>query len=172
MPYAAKTTVDVTKTKMEIEKLLTKQGATGFMIGWVGGLESVAFELDSLRIRFSFPEVTEGDVAHDSLGRPRSSANLKGGTVKTAMEQFHRTRWRELLLLIRAKLVAVESGIVTVESEFHSNIILPDGRTFGEWSAPYLKNAYLTGELPPMLPPASNERRLGSAPDMKGESEK
>lgn len=156
MAYAAKTTVDVAKTKQEIEKLLVKNGATGFMIGWVEGNESVAFEMAGLRIRFSFPEIVEASVANDALGRPRTSANLAGGTIKAAMQQAHRSRWRELLLLIRAKLVAIESGIVSVEEEFHAHVILPTGQTMHEWSAPYLKQAYLAGELPPMLPPGKD----------------
>jgi hypothetical protein len=41
-----------------------------------------------------------------------------------------------LLLIIRAKLEAVESGITTLESEFLANILLPDGGTVGQWLSP------------------------------------
>jgi len=158
MPYAAKTKVDVDQTKIEIQKLLVKYGATGFAIAWMDGTESVAFEIAHWRIRFSFPELTPDDVRKDATGRERSPAHLVGGTVKSALEQAKRARWRELLLLIRAKLVAIENGVTTVEEEFHAHIILPNGQTMHEWATPYLKHAYLEGQMPPMLPPGGKDR--------------
>ena len=65
--------------------------------------------------------------------------------------QACRQRWRALLLIIRAKLEAVESGITTLESEFLANIVLPDG---GWWDSGWrrrLRRAYATGRMPPML---------------------
>lgn len=52
----------------------------------------------------------------------------------------------------KAKLEAVEAGISTVEREFFYDIVLPDGRTAGEWMAPQIKEAYQTGQMPVMLP--------------------
>ena len=46
---------------------------------------------------------------------------------QAAWEQVCRQRWRALLLIIRAKLEAVASGITTLENEFLANIVLPDG---------------------------------------------
>ena len=51
-------------------------------------------------------------------------------------EQACRQRCRALLLIIRAKLEAVESGMTTLESEFLANILLPDGGTVGQWLSP------------------------------------
>ena len=57
----------------------------------------------------------------------------------------------DLLLIIRAKLEAVESGLTTLENEFLANILLPDGGTVGEWLAPQIDEAYGTGRMPAML---------------------
>ncbi len=55
------------------------------------------------------------------------------------------------MLIIRAKLEAVESRITTFESEFLANLVLPDGGTVGEWLSPQIDEAYATGRMPPML---------------------
>lgn len=44
-------------------------------------------------------------------------------------EQAGRQRWRALALVIKAKLEAVGTGIVTFEEEFLAHIVLPSGRT-------------------------------------------
>ena len=68
------------------------------------------------------------------------------------MEQACRRRWwPTLLLIIRAKLEAVEPGITTLESEFLANPVLPNGGAGGEWLAPQIDPAYATGRMPPML---------------------
>ena len=72
---------------------------------------------------------------------------------QSVWQQACRQRWRALLLIIRAKLEAVESGITTLESEFLANIVLPDVGTVGQWLAPQLEQANATGSMPPMLLP-------------------
>ena len=69
-----------------------------------------------------------------------------------AWEQACRSRWRALYLIIKAKLEAIEAGISTVEREFFYDVVLPDGRTAGEFLAPQIEAAYETGEMPPLLP--------------------
>ena len=41
-----------------------------------------------------------------------------------------------LLLVIKAKLEAVASGISTIEKEFLADIVMPDGSTVNEWMRP------------------------------------
>lgn len=43
-------------------------------------------------------------------------------------------------------------GISTIEREFFYDIVLPDGKTVGEFMAPQIETAYKTGEMPPLLP--------------------
>ena len=69
-----------------------------------------------------------------------------------AWEQACRQRWRALLLVVKAKLEAIETGIATFDGEFMANIVLPGGGTVGDWMTPQIERAYLTGAVPAMLP--------------------
>ncbi len=65
-----------------------------------------------------------------------------------------RQAWRALLLVIKATLEAVETGITSVEQEFLPNMVLPDNSTVGENMLPRLREIITSGHLPPMLPAA------------------
>ncbi len=67
------------------------------------------------------------------------------------MAQAERQRWRALLLVLKAKLEAVESKIATFESEFLSHIVLPDDRTVAQHVMPLIAQAYETGAMPRRL---------------------
>ena len=69
-----------------------------------------------------------------------------------AWEQACRSKWRSLYLVIKAKLEAVDSGISTIEREFFYDIVLPNGKTVGEFMGPQIEEAYTTGEMPALLP--------------------
>ncbi len=69
-----------------------------------------------------------------------------------AWEQACRQRWRALNLVIKAKLEAVECGISVFEDEFMSNIVLPGGQTVGDFMKPQIAQAYISGEMPKLLP--------------------
>ena len=69
-----------------------------------------------------------------------------------AWEQSTRQRWRALLLVIKAKLEAVESEITEFESEFLAHIVMPDGATIAEHTLPMISKAYETGKMPKLLP--------------------
>jgi hypothetical protein len=66
-----------------------------------------------------------------------------------------RQRWRALVLVLKAKLEAVASGISTLESEFLAGIVLPNGMTLGQAVLPRLSDAVSSGRL---LPPATTEQ--------------
>jgi hypothetical protein len=61
---------------------------------------------------------------------------------------LERARWRALLLVIKAKLESVESGIATFEEEFMAQIVLPDDQTVGQWVLPEVARIYETGRMP------------------------
>ena len=87
----------------------------------------------------------------DDYARTPRNARRTAAAQRSVWEQSCRRRWRALLLIIRAKLEAVESGIATLESEFLANLVLPDGGTVGDWLEPQIDQAYATGRMPPML---------------------
>jgi|HubBroStandDraft_5_1064220.scaffolds.fasta_scaffold15125_9 hypothetical protein len=133
MTYASSTSVPVDRTRSEIEKTLTRFGATKFASGWDQLGATIAFEAKGRYVRFILPLPVE----------------IKGAGKRR--DQIVRARWRALLLCIKAKLEACESGISNFESEFLAHVILPTGETVGEHLAPRLADAYSTGKMPPLL---------------------
>lgn len=58
--------------------------------------------------------------------------------IRTQTEKETRRRWRALGLIIKAKLEAVASGVVSFESEFLCQLLLPSGGTVGNHVLPQL----------------------------------
>ena len=130
MPYANRTRVPADKTRMDIERLVRKYGAKGFASGWHEGRAQVQFFAHNRHVRFTV-----------------STANA------TAVQE--RERWRALLLLVKAKLVAVDAKIATFEEAFVGDIVLPEtGRTVWESVRDPLKLAYEQNRHVPLLPGA------------------
>jgi len=48
---------------------------------------------------------------------------------------------------------AAEAGITTLEIALQPYILLPNGRTAGEWLAPQIEAAYQSGRMPALLLP-------------------
>ncbi|MBC2668738.1 hypothetical protein ACFOON_15280 [Novosphingobium piscinae] len=146
--YAADTSVSVANSKAEIERIVERYGATGFMSGWSGNQAVVAFAMAGRQIRFNLtmPDKADKSFTHHSRGPRTPEAALK------EWEQACRQRWRALALVIKAKLEAVESNISTFEAEFLAAIVMPNGRTVGEEIKPMIATAYASGTMPPLLP--------------------
>ncbi len=45
-----------------------------------------------------------------------------------------------------------EAGITIFEDEFMAHIVLPDGRTVGEYMLAPIEDSYRTGQMPALLP--------------------
>lgn len=150
MGYAEKTSVSVAKTKGDIEDLIQKAGAGHFVSGFKGDMAVIGFSLANRQIRFILPLPDKQDKVFWYTPERRSKRTEQ--QAYAAWEQACRSRWRALYLIIKAKLEAVESGISTVEREFFYDVVLPDGKTIGEFMAPQLETVYSTGKMPPMLP--------------------
>jgi hypothetical protein len=149
--YAATTEVPADRSRAEIEATLTRFGATAFAYGWSAdhSVAQVMFEMDGRRVKFSLtvPDRSDRQFTHDRAGRKRTETGMRN-----AYDQEMRRLWRSLLLLIKAKLEAVATGIVSAEEEFLSHIVLPTGETVGEWVGPQLKVIYGRGDMPALLP--------------------
>lgn len=148
--YAADTSTTKSTTIAELERLLGKYGATTFFSGtdeWDNAF--IAFKYAGLNIlmRVKLPEANEKRFTHSEGGRPRNTDKVHAEH-QTAV----RATWRGLLLLVKAKLVAVDQGFTTIEQEFLPHIILPGGATFGDTVMPQIREAYRTGQVPPLLP--------------------
>ncbi|HUW30193.1 MAG TPA: hypothetical protein VM223_01130 [Planctomycetota bacterium] len=149
MAYAENTSVPVDRSKAEIERVLARYGATGFMYGIRPEKAVVAFEANDRHVRFilPMPDPSAPEFRTTPTGRSR-----KGDAVNSAFEQEVRRRWRALALAIKAKLEAVDTGITEFEDEFMAHIVMPDGKTVSEHTRPLIAAAYETGRVQPLLP--------------------
>lgn len=147
MTYAANTKVSPASSRVEIERILERYGATGFLYGWAEGNAVVAFEMSGRRVKFLLPIPHLDEFAQTETGRERSE-----GATTTAHQHAIRQRWRALALAIKAKLEIVESGITEFDEEFLAHIVLPGGERIGDWLAPQLERVFSSGQMPPLLP--------------------
>ena len=136
MRYARRTEVPVSRSRAEVENLVTRYGADqyGSAHDNEGGRAMIQFRISSWLVRFILP-------------------------LKDCTEQQQRQRWRALVLVIKAKLEAVESGIATIEEEFLAHVVTPGGETFGQWAVPQIREMRKTGQLPASIMAALEDRR-------------
>lgn len=147
--YANQTTVSPDKSLADIRGTVERYKASEFMFGMNQDRAIIGFCMQSRRVKFvlTIPKITDNEITHDARGFWRQERSRKN-----TLEQLIRQRWRALFLVIKAKLEAVESGITTFEQEFLAHLVLPDGRTYGEFAVPQLEAAYKQGEMPTALP--------------------
>lgn len=160
--YAEGTQVSVEKSKMELDALLSKHGATQRMIGVdeEAGRALVLFSLAGRQVRFEMvlPEFGKFlDPKDEPRGWGSWDADRQYQWARKHHEQAQRQRWRAILLVTKAKLELIADGMSTVQREFLSDIVLPDGRRVEQLLEPALEQAYLTGSMPPLLPEYSGD---------------
>jgi hypothetical protein len=158
--YAATTSVSWQSSRDEVERTLTRYGASQFMYGWTDitsvdgeplGLSGavVAFTARNRQIRFTLPlpDRKSSEFTHTPSKRLVRSA----AEAEKAYDQAVRQRWRALALVIKAKLEATDAGISEFEEEFLANIVLPNGRTVAQEVIPKVKQTYEVGKMRPLL---------------------
>lgn len=148
--YATTTDVSSAASREEIETVLRRYGATTFTYGWSTNAAIVGFEVEhrSILMRIPMPDPNDRRFTHTpTRGQPRDQTARE-----KEYEQAVRQVWRALALVIKAKLEAAAAGISTLEAEFLAHIVMPDGRTVGDHTAPAIEAAYASGEVPALLP--------------------
>jgi hypothetical protein len=130
--YAADTKVPVSQSIAEIERTVQRYGGAQFGFGVTEEQAVVAFTKEGRQVRFFVPFGNKKDAAYPKR---------------------QRQRMRALLLVIKARLEAVESGVESFEDSFMANIVLPDGSLVSHHVKRELKAAYETGQQPPALLP-------------------
>ena len=145
--YAESTTVPSDRSRAEIEKTLARYGATTFQYGWQQDRAAIGFVMSGRQIRFilPLPDRENPDFTRTPTGKSRTAT-----AAEAAYEQAIRQRWRALALMVKAKLEAVASGIVTFEEEFLPHTVLPSGRTVAQEIMPAVESAYATGAVTPL----------------------
>jgi hypothetical protein len=156
--YAAQTKVSSDKSRSEIERTLTRYGASKFMYGWDADAAVIAFSAHERYIRFKLPLPRKDEREFTHYQR----SSYGGWTPRTETEaarrweQATRQRWRALALIVKAKLEAVEAGISEFEDEFLAYIVMPDNKTLSEHVRPGIEHAYATGKIQLALPAPQN----------------
>lgn len=154
MTYAAATSVPVERSRAEIERILTRYGATRFASGWDERGALIGFVAKDRRVRFHLPlpSRSEKRFTHQKPRSPYSDPQRRTEQAAlAAWEQECRSRWRSLVLSIKAKLEAVESGIETFEEAFLAHVVMPDGRTVAQSILPAIADSYAQGVTVPLL---------------------
>lgn len=164
--YAEGSSVSISKSREEIEKLLKKYGATGFMYGeeTTSGktTAAVGFQMRGRHYRLLLPYPMPEKLRYTPGHIRRTDAQMEA-----AHQAEIKRLWRSLTLLIKAKLEAVHSEITSIEHEFQPDTVLSNNQTFYEWAEPQITKTYESGEMPPFLPGISSPmlvpRRLKAA---------
>lgn len=146
--YASSTEVTSDRSRMEIERTLTRYGADEFGYMTKSGMAAVAFVMHARQIRFvvPLPDKTAREFTLTPTGKKASAS-----AVESKFEQAIRQRWRALALVVKAKLEAVEAGISEFEQEFGMHIVLPGGQTVYEHTKGWIADAYQVGQVAPLL---------------------
>lgn len=146
--YAVETTVSVEKSRAELETILRRYGAVAFGYMTDDRKAAVQFVANGKSCRFILPvpDITEFTTYMSRGYRYRRVETAARG----AWEQACRSRWRSLVLCVKAKLEAVSAGITTFETEFMAHIVLPNGQTIGERFLPEIETALTNGRMPEM----------------------
>jgi hypothetical protein len=160
--YAATTEVSSERSRQEIERTLTRWGATQFLYGWDDEVALVGFRVRNRQVQFRIPMPDKDDKSflYTNHSYPRRRTAKQAAD---AYEQAVKQRWRALSLVIKAKLEAVESGITDFDTEFLAQLVLPNGQTVGEYTVPKVVQAYELNEMPSsMLPGMPRQAALES----------
>lgn len=127
--YAQDTSVPAYRSQNEVRELLKSIGADRFAMMEVEGRVVMRFAVRSVLYQIERPSLPD----------------IKGASV----DQRERAAWRSLVLLVKAKKVAIEQNITTVEHEFMADTVLPDGSRLIEHRQQIIDHAYDAG--PPRL---------------------
>jgi hypothetical protein len=153
MRYAAKTQVSANRSRDEIERTLTRYGASGFLYGWQQDMAMLAFTYEGKQIKFLLELPDKQEFRTTPTGRARRNEDA----VVKEWEQATRQKWRALSLVIKAKLEGIESGISTFEDEFMAWIVTADGKQVRDHVLPRIEEMYRTGKMQKLLPAKAGE---------------
>lgn len=142
--YAAGTTVEVYASQLEVMKLLAKYGIKKHAF-FSDGEESasIVFERDAISYRISIEMPDPQDEVYNFNGR---GVKLSAADSAAKVAGECRRRWRCLVLIIKAKLVAVEDHVTTFEKEFMAYAVVDGDRTLADILVPRMQQAALNGK--------------------------
>lgn len=115
--YVRGASITPAASQSEIQQMLLASGATGLRWSREDGRAAISFRAGPRRFRIvlALPHTAEGLPPR---GTPYAASRTP--------QDLARQRWRQLSLLIRAKLDAVDSGITTFDQEFLGYMLDPE----------------------------------------------
>lgn len=157
MSYASKTKVSIERSQEEIKKTLRRYGAGQYVCAddWEGGQAMIGFRYRGLAVRMTLRLPSLKEFARTPTGLDRSE-----GARDKEHRQGCRQRWRALVLSVKAKLEAVESGISTFEQEFLPYLVVQGGQTVAERVLPEIARAIQAGSVPKLIPMFEDREEL------------
>lgn len=133
--YAEGTDVPIKQSRSEVEHLLDRYGAEDYAFGKEGGNPVIMFRYHGRQVRLKLTLPTLEEFESTPSGRYIRTASEK----RKAQAREEMRLWRGLVLILKAKLEAVASGIGTMEHEFMADIVLTEqGETIGDRVLPQL----------------------------------
>lgn len=144
--FASTTTVTVERSKAELDALLAKHGAQqrAMIVDDEKGRAAVSFVLGGAHYRLEIPLPSPPVAPRWGEITPKMTRDF---------EQSKRTRWRAVILVVKAKLEFVAMGVSTVEREFLADLVLPSGDTMHVAFAAKIREAISSGVMPPLMLP-------------------
>ncbi len=150
--YAAKTEVPIEKTRAEIEAVVRRFGADSYFSGYEGAKAMLQFRCAGRFVRLTMTLPGEREKRFTTYYQGSVSFLRSETAQRKLWDQACRQKWRALLLLVKAKLAAIDAGIGTFEEEFFAHVILPNGQTIYERAQAPVAIAYETGDMQAFLP--------------------
>jgi hypothetical protein len=151
--YAQSTKVEVLSSQADILKLLAKFGVEKHAFMNDGDSAAVAFTYGGLNYKIS---VLTPDPEHEAFRYTEAGRARTAEAARSAHVQEIRRRWRSLVLLVKAKLVAVDDDISTFEQEWMPYIMTGTGETLFEAMQVQIEKAKQMGGTIPALPGRNN----------------
>lgn len=129
--YAEGTEVPISRSHDQIKAELRRVGAEEIGVMEATNQAWLVFRIREVRYR-----ITTGEIQVARGRKPEAEA---------------RRQWRAILLLVKAKVVSIVEGISTVEREFLSDAIMPDGSVLSDHAPKLIENAYREGGPPRLM---------------------
>lgn len=139
----------VERSIAEIDRLVEKYGAEEFGYMREPGRVIITFRVAGrvwVKIPLPLPKKDAPEIVYTPTGRERGPYDQA-----EAYRKAVRQRMRAAVLMVKARLEAIDLGIETLEMAFMPYLLLPSGETMTEHIMPQLHEMYDTGRMPRAL---------------------
>ena len=147
--YAQGTSVSAFQSAVEIQQMLRKHGCGNLGSMDVDGRTIIMFGLGGLTYRIEAPIPDPADERF--LAKAGNPYHQKGDFKQQAYDTECQRLWRSMVLITKAKLVAIHDGVETFEEAFMPYIVVGGGMTLRETLLPQIKEAAALGNIPSQL---------------------